>query len=276
MPNLPTSSSAVTVLGSDWTGLSPHLIARFYPVRKLSDGSGWEQGRKKDGTTADQYVADDTIEVHAPMTEGTSEMTLNWSSPFENAGAESKAPALSAMLQSGTLTSILQGVANGGVMPETFGKLSSQASDMSRKLEGKTGITKLNSTQIFSGMPPVKLTFTLHFRALKDEIKEVRDPILKLEEWSVSQRLSSDGLVAGGLKNGLSQNVFDTIFPSETPQVIGIRYGDQTFLPMVIESVGKPITNPRSERGVMTSCSVQITVATLTALDRGDIRNMYR
>jgi hypothetical protein len=88
--------------------------------------------------------------------------------------------------------------------------------------------------------------------------------------------LANDGLIAGSLKNGASQNVFDTVFPSLTPQIVGIRFGDRTFAPMVIENVSQPITNPRSEQGVMTACSVQITVATLTALDRSDIQRTYR
>jgi hypothetical protein len=275
IPTVVVRGNKTKVLSSDWTGLSPHLLARFYPVRKLADGSGWEQGRKKDGTVADQYVADDGIEVHAPMTDGTSELTLNWNSPFENAGAESKAPALSAMLQSGSLTSMLQGIGSAGIMPDMLGDLAKQSADISRKIEGKTGITKLNSTQIFSGMPPIKLTFTLHFRAFKDAVKEVREPILKLKEWALPQMLAADGLVAGAIKNGANQNMFDTLFPSLTPQVVGMRYGDMTYQPMVIESVSEPITNPRTDKGVMTACSVQITLATLAALDRADYRKIY-
>ena len=275
MQTISVTGKKMNVLSSDWTGLSPHLLARFYPVRKLSDGSGWEQGRKKDGG-ADQYIADDAIEVHAPMTDGTSEMTLNWQSPFENAGAESKAPALSAMLQSGSLTSILQGIGSAGVASDMMTELAQKSAEMTRKLEGRTGITKLNSTQIFSGMPPIKLSFTLHFRAFKDPIKEVREPILKLKEWALPQALAADGLIAGGIKNAGNQGVFDILFPSLTPQIVGMSYGDMTYLPLVIESVSEPITNPRSEKGVMTACSVQITLATLTALDRADIRNIYR
>lgn len=277
---MPESTRFITkqanVLGSDWTGLSPHLLARIYPVRKLADGSGWEQGRKREGTTTDQYVADDGIEVHAPMSDGTSEIALNWTSPFENSGAESKIPALSAMLQSGSMTSILQGIGSAGVLSDTMGDMAKQSADFARRIEGKTGITKLNSTQIFSGMPPNKLTFTLHFRAFRDAIREVREPVLKLKEWALPQALAADGLIAGGIKNGTSQNVIDTLFPSLTPQIVGLRYGDMTYQPMVIESVSDPITNPRTEQGVMVACSVQITLGTLTALDRADMRNIYR
>lgn len=264
------------ILSSDWTGLSPHLIARFYPVRKLMTGDGWEQGRKQDNTVSDQYVNDNGLEVHAPVTDGNSEMTLNWSSPFEGTGAESKAPALSAMLQSGSLTAILQTLAGGESATGVLNDVAKKMADFSHQIEGKTGITKLNSTQIFSGMPPIKISMTLHFRALIDPIKEVRAPLLKLKEWALPQRLAADGIIANGIKNGLSQNIFDTIFPSQAPQIIGMRYGDMTYAPMVIESISEPFTNPRSSKGVMTACSVQITLATLTALDRADIRNIYR
>lgn len=264
------------VLSSDWTGLSNALLASIYPVRKMADGSGWEVGRKTDSTISDQYVADGSLVVRAPMSDGTSELTLNWTSPFENAGAESMVGTLSAMLQSGTLTSILQGVGGAGVMPDAMSDLAKKSAELSRKIEGKTGITKLNSTQIFSGMPPGRVIFTLHFRAIRDAIREVREPILKLKEWSLSQYLAPDGFLAGAAKNGTSQNVFDTIFPSLTPQIVGLKYGDMTFQPMVIESVSEPITNPRSEAGVMTACSVQITMSTLAALDRADMRRIYQ
>jgi hypothetical protein len=52
------------------------------------------------------------------------------------------------------------------------------AIELLRNAAGRTGITKLNSTQIFSGMPPVKFSFTAHFRALTDPQSEVRDPIV--------------------------------------------------------------------------------------------------
>jgi hypothetical protein len=262
------------ILTSQWGSLSPHLIAKFYPVRRMKQGNGWEQssGTK---TLLEGYTVDDGVEVHCPISDGQSEMTLNWSSPFEGAGAESKAPMLSAMLQSGSATSMLQALAGTGIMSDKLDDLSKKSVDFLRDVEGRTGITKLNSTQIFTGMPPVKMTLTLHFRALIDPAAEVRDPILQLKEWALPQVLSEDGLVAGAVKNGTERKIIESLYPSRTPQIMGMKYGDMNYMPVVIESISEPFTNPRSDKGVMVSSSVQITLATLAALDRRDIRNVY-
>lgn len=271
-----SSARESTILSSIWTGLSPHLIAKFYPVKKMADGS-WEQSRDKYKiASADKYEVDDGYEVHAPITDGNSEMTLNWNSPFENAGAESKAPALSAMLQSGSLAPILQAMGSSGFMSGKFDEMAKKSADFTRSLAGRTGITKLNSTQIFTGMPPVKMSLTLHFRALQDPVMEVKNPLIQLKEWALPQRLAIDGLIANGINNGIKQNPIETIFPSKAPQIIGMQYGDMTYEPMVIESISDPVTAPRSSDGVIIACSVQITLGTLTALDRGDMRKIYR
>lgn len=270
-----SSAPESKILTSLWDGLSTHLIAKFYPIKKLSNGSGWMQSRDENHeiSAAEKFVVDDGFEVHCPITDGTTEMTLNWTSPFENSGAESKAPALSAMLQSGSLSPTLQAMASAAGVDSNN---TSAVSEFLSKANGRTGITKLNSTQIFTGMPPVKMSLTLHFRALKDPVAEVREPIMKLKEWAAPQLLAGDGLLAGGIRNGADQSLIETIFPSITPQIIAMKYGDMTYEPMVIESISEPFTNPRSSDGVMLSCSVQITLSTLTALDRRDIRNTIR
>jgi hypothetical protein len=269
-----SNASDIKILSSLWHGLNPALIARFYPIKKMDDGSGWSQSKGLNTlSTSPKYAVDDGFEVHCPITEGNEEMTLNWHSPFENAGAESMASTLSAMLQSGAAESTLQAVA------KSFGIDASGISDWLGKATGRTGITKLNSTQIFNGMPPVKLSMTLHFRALVDPIKEVRDPIAQLMKWAVPQMLSANGTVAAGISSaadGGYQGIFATVFPSLSPQVLGMKYGDMTYEPMVIESISKPFTNPRSAAGVLIHQSVQITLCTLAALDRRDIDNLYR
>ena len=267
-----SNASESKILSSLWNGLSPVLIARFYPLKKMPDGSGWEQSRDKSEVSAsDRYSIDDGVEVHAPITDGTSEMTLSWNSPFEGAGAESKAPALTAMLQSGTLTPMLQAIAQ----ELGYDAAGTAAAGMLEKAAGRTGITKLNSTQIFSGMPPLKLSMTLHFRALVDPIAEVRAPIAQLQKWAVPQLLSADGLIAGGIKGAGKKDFIETIFPSIAPQIIGMRFGDRTYEPMVIESISEPFTSPRSDKGVLVQQSIQITLSTLNALDRRDIDRIY-
>jgi len=261
------------ILTSYWDGLSPHLIAKFYPLKKVSGGSGWEQSVEKNRvvSAADSFTVDDGFEVHAPITDGTSEMTLNWNSPFENAGTESIAGTLTAMLQSGAAASMVQTVAKAlGV--DTKGN---SVVAMLEKATGRTGITKLNSTQVFGGMPPLKLTLTLHFRALLDPITEVRMPIVQLQQWAAPQMLSADGTIAAGIAGAGEKDFIETAFPSISPQVIGMKYGDRTYEPMVIESISEPFTGLRSEKGVLVQQSIQITLCTLNALDRRDIARIY-
>ncbi len=136
-------------------------------------------------------------------------------------------------------------------------------------------MTRLNSTQIFTGNSPTKFSMTCHFRALKDGVAEVRLPIQQLKEWAHPQMLAEDGFLGNAIKNAGKQSLLQTIFPSVIPQIIGMRYGDSTFMPLVIESISEPFTNPRNEAGVMISSSVQITLATLTSLDRRDISKVY-
>lgn len=269
-----SSASDAKILTSLWDGINPKLIARFYPVTKMPDGSGWAQSHGQQ-TISDNYVVDDDVEVHCLISDGTSESQFNWQSPFENAGAESKAPVLSAMLQSGVANSALLALMSGGLLDGAAQSLAEKSSNTLREISGRTGITRLNSTQVYSGSPPVKMSMTLHFRALRDPIAEVRSPVSQLEEWAHPQFLADDGFIANAIKGGTRQSLINTIFPSKVPQILGMQYGDGTYMPVVIESISKPLTNPLSSDGVMLACSVQITLATLTSLDRRDIQKLY-
>ena len=99
MPELHAQGSDYTVLSSDWTGLSPFLIAIFYPVERVAapDNKSFVWRR----------VANST-EVRAPITDGTIDSTVNWNSPFENTGVDQKFSSFSALLQSGGFANILQ------------------------------------------------------------------------------------------------------------------------------------------------------------------------
>ncbi|MFL9890214.1 hypothetical protein [Paraburkholderia sp. RL17-381-BIF-C] len=259
------------ILSSKWDGLNPNLIAKFYPVKRADNGNDWVQSfGTRTLSAADNFTVDDGYEVWTPITDGSQEMTLNWTSPFEGAGAESKVPTISAMLQSGVLS------ADVAALVTKFSKDGGEdAIKLLRSATGRTGITKLNSTQVFSGMPPVKFSFTAHFRALIDPKSEVRDPITQLEQWAVPQYLADQGVIAGALQNGLKNLGLETIFPSVSPQLLAMKYGDQTILPIVIESISKPFTVPRSSKGEAINVAVQLTVATLTAIDRRDIAGFY-
>ena len=86
--NIPSLDA--NTLSSLWDGLSTHLIASFFEVAKIGDDA-WGRTDKTDPKT-----------VLAPLTEANMEVALNWQSPFEQAGPESKAPALMAITHHGT------------------------------------------------------------------------------------------------------------------------------------------------------------------------------
>jgi hypothetical protein len=263
-----------------WGNLNPKLIASFFAC----DSKG------------NPLLEPD---VKAPISDASIDYTFNWQSPFENTGPESKAPALMAMLQSGqfaTVINSLQTVLPDGILKVGGGamdEMAAKATAMTGELEGRTGITKLNSRQVFSGMPPVKITLTLHLRALKDPESEVYALYQRLLSWSLPQQLAADGTLSSIIQQGgnlgteaanngsmkaLQQSGDATIkalFPSEAPMMVGLMYGGQVFKPMVIETISNPLDGPRQRDGKSTYLPVQITLSTLTALDRSDVAKMF-
>lgn len=259
------------LLTSDWgaDGLSKHLIAKIYPVKK-KEGSG-------------EYIYSDAdVMVAAPLTDGNIDITLNWQSAFENTGTDSKLPAISQLLQSGQAEVMLnlfsqflpkdQQGALGDLLREASEKAKSLAKDVSQ-LTGKTGITKLNSLQVFSGLPPIKIPITMYFRAWADPMKEVESPINRLFAWALPQDLAKS--VSESAIKDSEQKGFDLslLFPSTIPRFVALEYGGRTYKPLVIESIGHPLVLPRSKDGDMLSASVQLTLATLTAWGKDDYQN---
>lgn len=252
------------VLRSDWTGLSPHLIAIFYPVRQVEGSANvlWER-------------VPESIEVHAPISDGTVEQTANWTSPFENQQADAKLSTFSAMLQSGGFESALNALANLFPKDSAAGVAVGSLNNSLASLKGKTAITKLNSVQIFTGMPPMKINVTAHFRALSDSKAEVRDPLAQLMEWTLPKKLSESGIVSKLLDGG-KDGVAKTLYSSDAPTIIGMRYGDSLFMPIVIESMSHPLTGPRDYGGTMISAQTTLSLSTLSALDRQDWINILQ
>ncbi|MBL8473800.1 MAG: hypothetical protein JNM98_18565 [Rhodocyclaceae bacterium] len=243
------------VLSSIWDGLSPHLIASFYEVAKTDSGA-WD---RIDGKT-------DPVTVLAPLTDANMEITLNWQSPFEQAGPESKAPALMAMLQSGALQPVVDAVLG----KSKDGGPQQRSNDFLRQFEGRTGITQLNSTQVFNGMPPVKITVTALFRAWRDGRTEVEAPFNKLMEWALPVELSKDGSIlarAADTAKG-EMGYVEALMPSRAPTRVAMRYKNRVFSPLVIESIGMPLSSPVNGWGDFVELAVPMTLCTLTAIDR--------
>lgn len=231
-------------LSSKWDGLSEHLIASFWEVDR--------NGEKLSG--------DDTV-IKAPVTDGNFESVMNWVSPFENTGAEAKYPTLFQMGQSGELQFAPD------LLPDLVGARERSAAFLAQ-VEGRTGITKLNSTQIFTGMAPIKIPITLLFRAWSDTESEVEIPVNTLIEWSLPKKLGDDGTLLSRLANqGLS---VETVLPSESPTMIAMLYKNRVYSPLVIESIGHSMVAPIDTNGNHVELSVEMTLATLTAIERDD------
>ncbi|MDR1936432.1 MAG: hypothetical protein LBS49_12785 [Candidatus Accumulibacter sp.] len=262
-----TSPSLVNpTLSSLWDGLSPYLIASFYQVRRVGQGRDayWER------------IADSPI-VKAPLTDANLEMVLNWQSPFEQAGPETRAPAIFAMLQSGTLQPVIDALNPLKSDKQTSGKYEAGTGTLSQ-FEGRTGITKLNSTQVFNGMPPVKITVTALFRAWANAATEVEAPFEQLMQWALPVHLDADSTIlsraAEAVKGG--RDWVDALMPSQSPVKIAMQYKGRCYSPLVIESIGVPLNSPVTSEGKYVSLLVPLTLCSLTAIDRKDWRDSQR
>jgi hypothetical protein len=241
-------------LGPLWDGLNPTLIATIYEVDHKSEPLD-EANRVRC-----LFVDDANLEA-----------TLNWQSPFEGAGPESRAPTLSAMLQSGAIQPIAERLGDG------VGGATKEVSETAR---GRTGITKLNSTQVFSGMPPLRLQATIMLRAWRDPQTEVEDPLDQLMRWVLPQYLAPEGTLLTAALDWYREGERDVngfveaAMPSSAPTLIAIRYKGRTYSPMVVESIGVPINSPSDKYGRFVQLQLPVTFATLTAIDRNDWDNM--
>lgn len=252
-------------LGSDWGSLSQVLLARIF----VCDSKGVADIKEFAG-------------VYGPLGEGSSiSITQNWQSPFENSGPETKAPTLTGMLQTGGLVPVLNALQaispfKEGKVADTLDAGSDKLKSVMLDLQGRTGVTKLNSRQVFAGMPPVKFTFNIRFRATTNAMKEVEAPLARLLEWVFPQELAEDGILSEVLQTTKDVDSFiKALFPSKAPKLLGLTHGGRTYPASVIESVEYPLDAPRDNQGNYIDLTVQVSMSTLTALDRPDIRKFF-
>lgn len=252
-----------TGVPSQWQGLSRHLIAELF----VCDAQG---------------IADPDIpSIRGPITDASISHAQSWQNPFENAGAGQSLPALSAMIQTGQIGQFLNtfqaatglGTSEGSMTRDLNDKLQQVA----KNLENRTGLTRVNSRQVFVASQPVKVEFTMHFRACSDPAKEVMEPYRRLLEWVLPQELANDTVLQGMIKNGVNDPVklLTALFPSVAPRIIGFRYANERYAPMVIEALSNPVNGPRDGSGLPLYLSVQISMSTLTALDKSDVAKIY-
>lgn len=245
------------VLTSKWDGLNPSLLASVYAV-----DSG---GRVLSGAAT----------VLAPFTEAQLEVSANWQSPFEQSGVENRLPALSALAQTGAIGSYTDLFGKGGAEDSLAGRLRQTFNEFAESAQtatqGRSGLTKLNSQQVFTGAMPVKLTATMLFRAFDNPASEVAAPVDQLIRWTLARELAQNGALAQAIENVAGgQGLLKAALPSLTPTMVAVRYGGVTLAPMVIESVSKAMTVPRYSDGSALQEQVQVVFGSLTALDETD------
>lgn len=265
---LPTPSNV------QWGSLSRSKIAEI----TLCDKDG-KPLMSQDGSILETPI------VEALLTEGDLSIESQYQSPFENSNPESKMPTLLGMLQSGELVAAVGKVASkedniAGQLLSGLSELSNPVAsilgfdnikDAVTSLEGRTNLTKVNSTQIFVSTAPIRMSVTLFFMALKDAKKEVESQIMLLQQWALPIELS-DSTALTNLAKGDYANV---LFPSKVPPFISLTYSGKTYLPFVIESVSTPIVGPTDSDSNRLSLSVTMTIASRQAWDASNVRQLY-
>lgn len=238
--------------GPQWGDINPHLVATLYEVNHKREPV--EEGRN----IYCLFVDDANLEA-----------TLNWQSPFDGAGPEARAPTLAAMLQSGAIQPLAESIGAGEAIKE-----------VSETARGRTGITRLNSTQVFSGMPPLRLQVTIMLRAWRSPKSEVEAPLDQLMRWALPKELAPEGTLLTAAVEWLKRDNKDVngfveaAMPSIAPSLLAIRYKNRTYAPMVIESIGVPLNSPSDANGDFVQLQLPVTFATLTAIDRHDWSGM--
>lgn len=262
------------IFGSDWEadGLNPNLVCHIRPVDYDGNPIGDDEVRC--------LVIDQAPEQHQE----------NWQSPFENIGPESKAPAIAAMLQSGALAplaaklkdaagALAQSSGSGSLKASVAGSVAGAAGQAQQSLldiRGRTGVSKINSTQIHSGSSPVKLAWTLYFKAYKSPLSEVVQPVETLLKWKAPQKLSPDGVIVGAVSGSNGQSgILNNLLPSSAPMLLNVRYGGYSYLQMVIESAERNMNAPRDKYGNFIEMAMSVSFASLTALDRDDLVQLF-
>jgi hypothetical protein len=263
-------------LSSKWDGLNLSLFA-------FLQEAGFD-GKKINDTKNATIVA-------APFTEGQIESKQNWTSYYEQKGVEGMRPALAYGAQSGLFLDLAKSLRDSKDV-ESLNKLNGSGSiagkyatagaiDILKKAEGRHGMTKVNSRQIYSGSTPVTIPLTLKFRAFEDPAKEVEEPIDQLWQWTLPKEIIAGSALSNFLNRktggGAVETLVESLLPSRIPSMLWLQLGGgsgaRSFSPMVIESMGHPLKVPRSKDGEMLNVEVQLSLSTLTAMDVLDWKN---
>ena len=252
-----TVSNSISMT-SNWGSLHPDLIAQFAPCNAQGESLG--QG------------------FAAPIKEGSVEHSFNWSSPFENMTPESKSVGLMAGLQSGLIPQVLDSAAalfkDVPVVGEAAGAVAGKASDLTALATGRTGITKINSRQVFNGNAPIKISLTVLLRAYQDPQSEVVEPLQRLLQMAYPAQIALDNLQAieEGKAKGLKplELALVSMLPSSSPTFVSMTYKGETYKPLIVGSISKPLDAPYSTMGEL-FLELPIQLETLNSWDARDI-----
>jgi len=254
-----------------WGSLSTRKIAYISLVTIDANGQATGTG-----------VSD--LVVEALMTDGDFTVESQYQTPFENSNPENRLPNLLGMAQSGEAAAALGRIAEnqGGVT----GAVTAVANTLSdalglnaaaraigsafESLQGKTNLTKINSTQVFVSTGSVRMSVTLFFMALKDAKTEVEDQINLLQQWALPQELSGTGLLESISSDGLAG-----LFPSTVPPFVNLVYSGKSYKPFLIESVSVPITGPIDKNGNRLSATVTLSLISRQAWDKNSVAALY-
>lgn len=248
------------VIGANPNNLNNGLLCEIFECNELGNFTG-------------------NVLVRAFLTEPLNlNVTQNWQSPFENMGAETKAPALTALLQSGQAQAIVTVL--GALLPDglkdslpsgvrAFLDDSGNVIDSTlEELKGRTSLTKVNSRQIYSNMPPVKMNLPLYFRAWTDPLIEVEAAVSQVMAWSLNKKIADKSVLQGIAET--QKFTVEGLFPSLIPSFVGIRYANRSYAPFIINSVDEPLNVPRDADLNRLYCDLTVSIESLTALDRDD------
>lgn len=208
----------------------------------------------------------DDEQVVAIATDGDLMIEGQYSTPFENSNPEHRLPTLMGMLQSGDWVNTLESVAG------AFGvDISEDKQATLNSLEGRSNLTKVNSTQIYVN-GSVQLTMTLVFSAWESARVEVEDQVRLLQQWALPQKLEEDSTIA----NVAEEKSLKSLFPSIVPPFVSVHYGNKRYLPLLIQHVSTPLVVPMDSEGNRLTLQVPVTFLTRTAWDAQNIQSIYQ
>ncbi|VAX44406.1 Uncharacterised protein [Acinetobacter calcoaceticus] len=215
--------------------------------------------------------------IRALLTEGDKSIESQWQTPFENSNPELKMPMLMANLQTGQMLQVAGSLGENSPFKSALidmasGPLST-AENALKSVEGRTNLTKVNTTQVFLSTSSVRLNLSVFFLAFSDAKSEVEDRIMQLEAWSLPVTLSSDSTLQNVVND--SNTALEGLFSGVIPPFVSLTTHGKTYKPFIIESVSAPIVAPIDEKGNRLSLAVNISLMSRTAWDSKDIYSLY-